>query len=83
MNVICLLLQAFTLVLFARIVLEWIPVSYDHPVARVRGILRLATEPILAPMRRFIPPVRAGGVGLDLTPLILLLAVSILASRIC
>lgn len=83
MNVICLLLQAFTLVLFARIVLEWIPVSYDHPVARVRGVLRLVTEPILAPMRRFIPPVRAGGVGLDLTPLILLLAVSILASRIC
>jgi YggT family protein len=82
-NVLCLLLQAATLVLFARIVLEWIPVSTDHPVATVRRTLRMITEPVLAPVRRLIPPVRAGGVALDLTPLIVILLLSILAGRVC
>jgi YggT family protein len=82
-NVLCLLLQAATLILFARIILEWIPVSPDHPVVRLRSTLRLVTEPILAPVRRLIPPVRAGGMALDLTPLIVILLLSILAGRVC
>jgi YggT family protein len=82
-NVLCLLLQAATLILFARIILEWIPVSPDHPVARLRSTLRLVTEPILAPVRRLIPPVRAGGMALDLTPLIVILLLSLIAARVC
>lgn len=83
MPALCVILQVATLVLFARIILEWIPVSSDHPVSRVRHTLRLITEPLLAPVRRLIPPLRAGGVGLDLTPLIVILALSILTSRVC
>lgn len=83
MNILCLLLQVATLVLFARIVLEWIPVSADHPVARLRSTLRLITEPVLAPVRRLIPPVRAGGMALDLSPLIVILLLSIIAGRVC
>jgi YggT family protein len=82
-SIICGLLQAYTLILFARIVFEWIPISYDHPIARLRGLLRSVTEPLLAPLRALIPPVRTGAMNLDLTPLILILALSILASRIC
>lgn len=63
--------------------MEWIPVSYDHPLARVRSILRSLTEPLLAPLRAIIPPVRLGGVALDLSPLILLVALSILTSVVC
>jgi YggT family protein len=81
--VLCLILQLATLLLFARIILEWSPVSSDHPVSRVRYTLRLITEPLLAPMRRLIPPLRTGAVALDLTPLIVILALSILTSRVC
>ena len=83
MGVICFALQVFTLVVFARIILEWIPVSFDHPVAKIRAQFRLVTEPVLRPLRAIIPPVRIGAVGLDLSPLILLLGLSILLSAIC
>lgn len=80
---LCFLIQAYALVVFARIVFEWIPVSYDHPVARVRAVLRAVTEPLLRPLRVILPPVRLGGVGLDLSPLVLMLALSLLAGVIC
>lgn len=83
MTVVCLVLQAYSLVVFARIVLEWIPVSYDHPVARIRSVLRSLTEPVLRPLRALIPPVQVGGAGLDLSPLILILGLGILAGVIC
>ena len=83
MNLVCFLLQLYWIVVIARIVLEWIPVSFDHPVARARSVLRAATEPVLAPLRRAIPPVRMGGVALDLSPIIVLIGLSILTGAIC
>lgn len=83
MDLVCFLLQAYALVVFARIVMEWIPVSYDHPLARVRSVLRGLTEPLLAPLRALLPPVRVGGVGLDLSPLVLILGLSLLTRVVC
>jgi len=80
---LCFVVQVYTLVVFARIVLEWIPVSYDHTLARVRAAFRTATEPVLRPLRAILPPVRMGAMGLDLSPLVLLIALGILASAIC
>jgi len=82
-SVLCFILQVYWLVVIARIILEWIPVSFDHPVARLRAVLRAATEPVLAPLRALIPPIRMGGMGLDLSPLILLIGLSILTGAIC
>jgi YggT family protein len=59
----------FTLYSFAfiaRALLPWFRVSYYHPVMR---FLVQITEPLLAPLRRYIPP--AG--GLDFTPMVALL----------
>ena len=83
MSTVCFLIQAYAIVVFARIVLEWIPVSYDHPVARVRSVFRAVTEPLLRPLRAVLPPIRMGGVGLDLSPLVLVLGLSLLAGVIC
>lgn len=83
MSIVCILLQIYWVVIVARIVLEWIPVSYDHPLSRVRSSLRSVTEPVMAPLRAIIPPVRMGGAALDLSPIILLLALSILTGAIC
>jgi YggT family protein len=41
-----------------------------HPVAR---FLRQITEPVLAPIRRIVPPVQAGGGLFDLSPMVALL----------
>jgi len=83
MRVVCWILYGYNLVILARIIFEYIPVSYDHPVARVRSVLRTVTEPLLAPLRALIPAIRLGGVGLDLSPLILMVVVSLIAAALC
>jgi YggT family protein len=83
MSLVCFALQLYWIVVVARIVMEWIPVSYDHPLARVRSALRAATEPILGPLRAILPPVRLGGVGLDLSPIILLVSLSLITGALC
>jgi len=82
-RILCAALQIYSLVIVARIVLEWIPVTYDHPVARIRSAFRAVTEPLLAPIRAMVPTVRLGGMGLDLSPIILILAVNLIAGVIC
>jgi YggT family protein len=52
-------------------------------VARVRAVFRGVTEPVLRPLRALLPPVRLGGMGLDLSPLVLLIALGILSAVIC
>jgi YggT family protein len=73
---------AYAYVVLARVILEWIPVSYDHPVARVRSVLRAATDPVLVPLRRMIPPLRTGGMALDLSPMVLMILLFLLAGAI-
>ena len=55
-------------------------VSSDHPVRRFYEVLNRMVEPMLAPIRRVVPPVRMGGTSLDLSPLILIIGIQILAS---
>ena len=83
MTILCWIIQAYYIVVIARIIMEWIPVSYDHPLARLRAFLRSLTEPILGPLRAMVPPVRIGGMGLDLSPIILLVGLMLLASAVC
>lgn len=68
--------------------LAWIVLSYivvfgrvpwDHPVRRIYDALSRVIEPILKPIRAVIPPVRIGGAALDLSPLILIIGLQILA----
>ncbi len=83
MRAVCLLLQVFAIVVLARVILEWIPVSEDHPVGRVRRWLRAVTQPVLAPIRALIPPLRVGPVAIDLSPVILILLLNLLAAFLC
>jgi len=81
-NVLRTIVLAYAYVVLARVILEWIPVSYDHPVARVRSVLRSATDPVLVPLRRIIPPLRTGGMALDLSPMVLMILLFLLAGAI-
>lgn len=83
MRVVCILLQAFSLVLLARVVLEWVPVGEGHPVGRLRRALRVVTQPVLAPVRALIPPVRMGAVAVDLSPLVVIVVLNLIAALIC
>ena len=73
-----LLVGIYVWVLIARIVLTWIQVPYDHPVSRMRSIVVGLTDPVLIPLRGVLPPLRLGGVSLDLAPLLLIVALRLL-----
>ncbi|MFO7180080.1 MAG: YggT family protein [Pseudomonadota bacterium] len=67
------LLDAYSLVVLAAVVVSWLPVSPHHPVVRFLAAL---TEPLLTPIRRILPPFG----GFDLSPMVLLLGLRALRS---
>jgi YggT family protein len=76
------IILAYAYIVLFRVILEWIPVSSDHPVAKLRSVFRAVTDPVLRPLRSIIPPVRMGGAALDLSPMILMFALFLLASSL-
>lgn len=82
-GLICTLLWVYVIILFARIILSWFPLSPGSGMASVYGFLHTLTEPVLAPLRRIIPPIGMGGMGLDLSPLIVFFGITILQRFIC
>ena len=76
------LLNLYFFVLIIRLILDWVQVfSRDW---RPSGVMLIVaetvyslTDPPIRFLRRFIPPLRLGGVALDLAFLVLILAVSI------
>ena len=83
MGLICLLLTLYLIALFVRIIMSWFPLAPDSPIAGAYRVLFSITEPVLGPLRRIIPPLRLGGMGLDLSPIIVLIGIQILQSAIC
>ncbi|WP_067697276.1 YggT family protein [Nocardia jejuensis] len=62
-------LTVLIVVLLARMVLDWIATLSTDPapwVGRGRALTYKWTEPILAPVRKVLPPIRAGGLSIDL-----------------
>ena len=60
---------ALTLGIFARVILSW--VALPIPLGFQRWLFEI-TEPVLAPIRRALPPM-----GLDLSPLIAIILIGI------
>jgi len=75
-SLIYYLLQLFLLCLLGRAVLSWFP-SNGGALDTVRRVLFTVTEPVLAPVRSLLPPVRFGGMGLDLSFMIVFFVILI------
>jgi len=59
--------------------LSWFPVRPGTPIASAYVVLRDLTEPVLAPLRRVIPPVGM----LDMSSLVLIIGLAILRGIVC
>ena len=61
-------LTLFVLLMIVRLILDWLSVATTFPrwVRRARALTHAGTEPAIAPARRVLRPVRAGGISLDL-----------------
>ena len=66
-----ILLDVYALVVFAAVVLSWVNLSPDNPFVRVVTAL---TEPVLAQIRKVMPDLG----GIDLSPMVLLLGITVL-----
>jgi YggT family protein len=66
-----LLLEAYLIVILIRVVFSWVSPVPTNPVSRLAWQL---TEPVLAPIRRRLPPMS----GIDLSPLVVWLVVIVL-----
>lgn len=76
---ITLLLQIFLIVLFAHVIFSWVPRPPEPLMPFVLGVRRVV-EPVAAPLRRLIPPLRLGGIALDLSIILLFIIVRLLMS---
>ncbi len=83
-SLLVLLLNLVWLVLVARVVVDLagslVPAGTlaHHPLQRFRSGLHRVTEPVLAPVRRVLPPVRLGTVAVDLSVVAVLVVVVVL-----
>ena len=87
MDLICRLFSIVWLAIIIWVVLSYVinfgRLPWGHPIRRVYDALSRVIDPVLTPIRRVLPPVRAGGMGLDLSPLVLFLILIILQNLIC
>jgi YggT family protein len=78
-----LALLIFELVLVARVVLDWVGVlapTGGSGIIRARRWTHAVTEPVIAPVRRLVPPLRLGSVSIDLAFTLVFVAVLVLRS---
>ena len=71
------LLGLYFYVLLAHVIFSWVPRPPEPIVPFVLGVRKLV-EPVAAPIRRVLPPLRIGGIALDLSILVLFFGVTIL-----
>jgi YggT family protein len=74
------LLELYVFILIARALLSWFPMHAGSPLLPVVRVLDRLTEPVLAPIRRIRPPLRAGGMAIDLSIIIAILVIQVVAS---
>ena len=77
--IICPILSLYLLVLVARAIFSFFPVTPGTALAQINEVLFRLTEPILGPVRRVIP-----AVGMfDLSFLVVVLALNVLRQMLC
>ena len=78
LELLCVLLTVYWLILFARIILSWIPPPISGLGRTLYDLVHDLTEPVLGLVRGLLPPIRMGAVGLDLSPIIVFIALAVI-----
>ena len=83
MTIVCISLQLYGWILFARIILSWVTSmgSWTPPPALqpILGFIYDITDPVMSFVRRFIPPLGP----IDISPLFIFLALTIITGALC
>lgn len=83
MSLICAALQIYFFVLLARIIFSWVEAfSRGGPPEGLRPVMNVVyalTDPVMAPLRRVIPPVG----GLDISPIFIFIILRTVQEALC
>ena len=71
MAFVVLLLNIVVILFIARALASWLPIGFDSPLRPIVDGLYRITEPVLAPIRRVLPPLG----GFDLSVLIVIIVI--------
>lgn len=87
LDILCVVLTVYTIILFVRVIVSWAFLfgfrpPYSGPLRTILDLLEDVTEPVLRPLRALIPPIRAGGVGLDLSIIIAFVILAVLRTAV-
>jgi YggT family protein len=77
--IICILLDLYVIILIGRAILSFFPIAPGGTMYQIASFLSMLTEPVLAPLRRIIPPLGM----FDLSFLVLVIGIQILRAAIC
>jgi YggT family protein len=70
--------ELYILVMFVRAILSWFPYDPSSPLNPVRRVAFALTEPLLAPLRRIIPPIGM----IDISFLVAVIGLQLLVSNV-
>lgn len=81
-RIICILITLYWFVLFIRILMSWFPGPRSGAGRAFFELVHDVTEPVLRLVRGLLPPIRMGGMGMDLSPIIVFVAIGILQAAL-
>jgi len=82
-GIICYLLLIYWIILLVRVLSSWFPRPQTGPLRSVWNLVYGVTDPVLRPLRGILPPVRAGAIGFDLSPILAFVIIIVLQQAIC
>jgi YggT family protein len=83
LDILCIVLTVYTIILFVRVIVSWASLfgfrpPLSGPLRTLLDLLDDVTEPVLRPLRALIPPIRAGGMGIDLSIIVAFVILAVL-----
>lgn len=81
-RVVCIVLTIYWVILFARIIMSWFRPPISGIGRTLWDIVQDLTEPVLGLVRGLLPPVRMGMMGLDLSPIIVFVALGVIQAAL-
>ena len=88
LSILCIVVTVYWIILLVKVVLSWAMLfgfrpPLSGPFRALIDLLDDVTEPVLRPLRNLIPPVRAGGMGLDLSIVVAFVILIVLQQVVC
>jgi uncharacterized protein YggT (Ycf19 family) len=83
MTILCIVIRAFTFIFLLRMVLSFFPLKERTLAATARELSMAATDPVVLPLRRVLPPLPGALAGFGIAELMVLIGLQLLDAIFC